>query len=48
MMAHDDLRELLARAPHENGTAWAMEQLRAINSQPVFDDDVSLVELCFP
>jgi hypothetical protein len=25
-----------------------MEQLRAINSQPVFDDDVSLVELCFP
>jgi hypothetical protein len=39
---------LLARAPHENGTAWAMEQLRAINSQPVFDDDVSLVELCFP
>ncbi|MEY3481558.1 MAG: hypothetical protein RIQ71_2333 [Verrucomicrobiota bacterium] len=48
MMAHDDLRELLARAPHENATAWVMDQLRAINSQPVFDDDVSLVELCFP
>jgi sigma-B regulation protein RsbU (phosphoserine phosphatase) len=47
MMAHDDLRELLARAPRENGTAWVMEQLRGINSQPVFDDDVSLVELCF-
>jgi len=48
MMAHDDLRVLLARAPRENGTAWAMEQLRGINSQPVFDDDVSLVELYFP
>ena len=48
MMAHDDLRELLARAPRENATAWTMDQLRAINSQPVFDDDVSLVELCFP
>ena len=48
MMAHDDLRELLARAPQENAAAWTMEQLRALNSQPVFDDDVSLVELCFP
>jgi hypothetical protein len=48
MMAHDDLRVLLARAPRENGTAWAMEQLRGINSQPVFDDDVSLLELSFP
>jgi sigma-B regulation protein RsbU (phosphoserine phosphatase) len=48
MMSHDDLRELLARAPQENAAAWAMEQLRALNSQPVFDDDVSLVELCFP
>jgi hypothetical protein len=25
-----------------------MDQLRELNSQPVFDDDVSLVELCFP
>ena len=48
MMSHDDLRELLARAPQENAAAWTMEQLRALNSQPVFDDDVSLVELCFP
>ena len=48
MMGHDDLRALLVRAPRENAPAWVMEQLRAINSQPVFDDDVSLVELCFP
>jgi sigma-B regulation protein RsbU (phosphoserine phosphatase) len=48
MMSHDDLRELLARAPRENAAAWTMEQLRELNSQPVFDDDVSLVELCFP
>ncbi len=48
MMAHDDLRALLARAPSGNATMWVMEQLRSINSQPVFDDDVSLVELCFP
>ena len=48
MMSHDDLRGLLARAPQGNAPAWIMEQLRAINSQPVFDDDVSLVELCFP
>ncbi len=47
MMSHDDLRELLTRAPRENAAAWTMEQLRAINSQPVFDDDVSLVELSF-
>ena len=48
MMSHDDLRQLLSRAPHENAAAWIMEQLRALNSQSVFDDDVSLVELCFP
>ena len=48
MMSHDDLRQLLSRAPHENAAAWTMEQLRALNSQPVFDDDVSLVELSFP
>ena len=47
MMGHDDLRALLTRAPRENAPAWVMEQLRALNSQPVFDDDVSLVELCF-
>ena len=47
IMTHDDLRSLLARAPKENAPAWVIEQLRAINSQPVFDDDVSLVELCF-
>ena len=48
MMSHDDLRQLLSRAPHENAAAWIMEQLRALNSQSVFDDDVSLVELFFP
>jgi sigma-B regulation protein RsbU (phosphoserine phosphatase) len=48
MMSHDDLRVLLARAPRGNGAAWTMDRLREINSQPVFDDDVSLVELCFP
>lgn len=48
MMSHEDLRALLARAPGENAPAWVMGQLRALNSQPVFDDDVSLVELCFP
>ncbi len=48
MMSHDDLRQLLSRAPQENAAAWTMEQLRALNSQPVFDDDVSLVELSFP
>ena len=48
MMGHGDLRELLARAPREGGVAWIMEQLREINPQPAFDDDVSLVELSFP
>jgi sigma-B regulation protein RsbU (phosphoserine phosphatase) len=48
MMSHDDLRELLSRAPRDNAPAWVMGQLRELNSQPVFDDDVSLVELCFP
>ena len=48
MMSHGDLRQLLSRAPHENAAVWTMEQLRALNSQPVFDDDVSLVELSFP
>jgi len=47
MMSHDDLRVLLSRAPRDNAPAWVMEQLRELNSQPVFDDDVSLVELCF-
>ncbi|MFM8719996.1 MAG: PP2C family protein-serine/threonine phosphatase, partial [Chthoniobacterales bacterium] len=48
IMTHEDLRQLLTRAPRDNAPAWVMEQLRTINSQPVFDDDVSLVELCFP
>jgi sigma-B regulation protein RsbU (phosphoserine phosphatase) len=48
MMGHDDLRQLLARAPREGATDWVMEQLRGLNSQPTFDDDVSLVELSFP
>lgn len=48
MMGHDDLRQLLARAPREGATEWVMEQLRGLNSQPTFDDDVSLVELSFP
>ena len=48
MMGHDSLRKLLARAPREGAVPWIMEQLRAANSQPAFDDDVSLVELCFP
>lgn len=47
MMGHDDLRTLLARAPREGAVAWVMEQLRSINSQPFFDDDVSLVEVLF-
>jgi sigma-B regulation protein RsbU (phosphoserine phosphatase) len=47
MMAHDDLRELLARAPREGGVVWVMDRLREINPHPVFDDDVSLVELSF-
>jgi len=48
MMGHDDLRALLAKSPREGATLWVMDQLRAINSQPEFDDDVSLVELSFP
>jgi sigma-B regulation protein RsbU (phosphoserine phosphatase) len=48
IMTHEELRALLSRAPKENAPAWIIDQLRAINSQPVFDDDVSLVELCFP
>ena len=47
MMTHDDLRELLARAPREGGVVWVMDRLREINPHPVFDDDVSLVELSF-
>jgi hypothetical protein len=46
-MTHQDLRSLLALAPKENAPAWVIDQLREINSQPVFDDDVSLVELRF-
>ncbi len=48
MMGHDDLRQLLAGAPREGATDWIMAQLRGLNSQPAFDDDVSLVELSFP
>ena len=47
MMTHEDLRRLLAAAPKDNAPAWVMAQLRELNNQPVFDDDVSLVELCF-
>jgi hypothetical protein len=38
---------LLAQAPREGGVEWIMERLREINPHPVFDDDVSLVELSF-
>jgi phosphoserine phosphatase RsbU/P len=48
MMGHDDLRAVLAQAPVEGAVPWIMAQLREINPQPVFDDDVSLVELSFP
>lgn len=48
MMSHDDLRDLLTRAPREGAVAWVMDQLRAVNPNPVFDDDVSLVELSIP
>ncbi len=48
MMGHDELRSLLARAPREGAVPWIMGELRGINSQPVFDDDVSLVEFSFP
>jgi sigma-B regulation protein RsbU (phosphoserine phosphatase) len=47
MMGHGDLRDLLAKAPREGGVEWIMEHLREINPHPVFDDDVSLVELSF-
>ena len=48
MMGHDELRALLVRAPREGAVPWIMGELRGINSQPVFDDDVSLVEFSFP
>jgi serine phosphatase RsbU (regulator of sigma subunit) len=48
MMSHGDLRELLSRAPAQDGVPWIMERLREINPGSVFDDDVSLVELSFP
>ncbi|MGA1130310.1 MAG: SpoIIE family protein phosphatase, partial [Chthoniobacterales bacterium] len=48
VMSHEELRVLLSRSPRENAPAWVMDQLRELNSQPVFDDDVSLVELSFP
>lgn len=48
MMGHDSLRDILSHAPRDGAVPWIMAQLRGINSQPSFDDDVSLVELCFP
>lgn len=48
MMGHSDLVTLLAQAPKEDAVSWVMSQLRRINSREAFDDDVSLVELCFP
>lgn len=48
MMGHDELRALLARAPREGAVPWVMDQLRGMNSQAMFDDDVSLVEFSFP
>ena len=48
VMGHGDLQAMLARAPREGAVPWVMSQLRAANSQPVFDDDVSLVEFSFP
>ncbi|MFM1942620.1 MAG: hypothetical protein RI897_1602 [Verrucomicrobiota bacterium] len=47
LMAHDELRMLLAQAPKENGPDWIIARLREINRESAFDDDVSLVELCF-
>jgi hypothetical protein len=47
-MTHGELRDLLAEVPEENATAWVIEQLRGINSEAAFDDDVSLVEFRFP
>ncbi len=48
MMGHGDLAALLARAPEKDAVPWLMSQLRGINSQTAFDDDVSIVELSFP
>jgi len=48
MMGHGDLRALLGGAPREGAVAWVMARLREINPHPMFDDDVSLVELSFP
>lgn len=48
MMTHDDLCAILACCPRENALEWVIGELQAANSQPEFDDDVSLVELCFP
>lgn len=48
MMTHNDLRAILARCPRGNAVEWVIGELQALNSQPEFDDDVSLVELCFP
>ena len=47
MMGHGDLESVLARAPREDAVPWVMRQIRDINTQPVFDDDVSLVEFSF-
>lgn len=48
MMCYEDFRILAASAPGKGGVAWIMEQLRGLNGQSAFDDDVSLVELSFP
>jgi sigma-B regulation protein RsbU (phosphoserine phosphatase) len=48
MMGHDDLRTLLSSAPEKNAVPWVMDRLREINPHPVFDDDVSLLELVLP
>lgn len=48
MMGHDDLRQLLASSPQEQAVPWVMNRLREINPHPLFDDDVSLLELVIP
>lgn len=48
MMGHADLRVLLSSAPKQNAVPWVMDRLRKINPHPVFDDDVSLLELVIP
>jgi sigma-B regulation protein RsbU (phosphoserine phosphatase) len=48
MMSHEDLRLLLSRAPVHNAVPWVMDRLREINPHPMFDDDVSLLELVLP